>query len=99
MGYIYLALAIISEVIGTTALKSSEGFTRLGPSLLVVVGYGLAFYLLALVLRTIPMASLTPSGRGWASSLSVCQERSSTNSPWIFRPCSAWGLSWPEWRS
>jgi small multidrug resistance pump len=55
MGYVYLALAIFCEVIGTTALQSSDGFTRLGPSLLVVVGYGLAFYLLALVLRTIPM--------------------------------------------
>ncbi len=55
MGYVYLALAIVCEVIGTTALQSSDGFTRLGPSLLVVIGYGLAFYLLALVLRTIPM--------------------------------------------
>ncbi|XXJ18991.1 DMT family transporter [Desulfovibrio caledoniensis] len=55
MGYIYLALAIISEVVGTTALQSSHGFTRLGPSLVVIAGYGLAFYLLSLVLRTIPM--------------------------------------------
>jgi small multidrug resistance pump len=55
MGYVYLALAIVCEVVGTTALQSSHGFTRLGPSLLVVLGYGLAFFLLALVLRTIPM--------------------------------------------
>jgi small multidrug resistance pump len=55
MGYVYLALAIVCEVIGTTALQASEGFSRLGPSLLVVAGYGLAFFLLALVLRTIPM--------------------------------------------
>lgn len=55
MGYVYLALAIACEVIGTTALQASDGFTRIGPSLLVVTGYGLAFFLLALVLRTIPM--------------------------------------------
>ncbi|WP_207263203.1 multidrug efflux SMR transporter [Desulfovibrio sp. Huiquan2017] len=55
MGYVYLALAIVCEVIGTTALQVSDGFTRIGPSLLVVAGYGLAFFLFALVLRTIPM--------------------------------------------
>jgi small multidrug resistance pump len=42
-----LVLAILSEVAGTVALKASEGFTRLGPDALVVVGYGLSFYLLA----------------------------------------------------
>ncbi|MEZ7196920.1 DMT family transporter [Pseudodesulfovibrio karagichevae] len=55
MGYVYLALAVACEVIGTTALKSSNGFTRLGPSLVVVFGYGLSFYLFAQVLKTIPM--------------------------------------------
>ncbi|ERS91936.1 MULTISPECIES: SMR family transporter [Halomonas] len=55
MAFVYLALAIVAEVVGTTALKASEGFTRLGPSVTVVVGYALAFYLLALVLRTIPV--------------------------------------------
>ncbi len=55
MGYVYLALAILSEVIGTTALQASDGFTKVVPSALVVVGYGLAFYLLSLVLRSIPM--------------------------------------------
>ena len=55
MAYLYLAIAIVAEVIGTSALKASEEFTRLGPSLLVVVGYGAAFYFLALVLRTIPV--------------------------------------------
>jgi small multidrug resistance pump len=55
MPWLYLAIAILGEVIGTTALKASDGFTRLGPSLLVVLGYGVAFYLLAQVLRTIPL--------------------------------------------
>lgn len=53
--YLYLAIAIVAEVAATTALKASEQFTRPIPSLIVVVGYGTAFYLLALVLRTIPV--------------------------------------------
>ena len=50
-----LFLAILSEVVGTVALKASEGFARLGPNLLVVVGYGLSFYLLAQALKQIPL--------------------------------------------
>ena len=50
-----LVLAILSEVVGTVALKASEGFTRLGPNALVVVGYGLSFYLLAQALKQIPL--------------------------------------------
>lgn len=55
MGYFYLAIAIVTEVAGTIALKPSEGFTKLIPSLIVVVGYGLSFYFFALVLKTIPV--------------------------------------------
>ncbi len=55
MSYLYLAIAIVCEVIGTSALKATEGFTRLGPSIVVVVGYGLAFYFLSLTLRTVPV--------------------------------------------
>lgn len=55
MAFVYLALAIVAEVIGTSALKATEGFTRPGPSLVVVIGYGIAFYLLSLVLRTLPV--------------------------------------------
>jgi small multidrug resistance pump len=50
-----LLLAIVSEVVGTVALKASEGFARLGPTALVVVGYGLTFYLLGLALKQIPL--------------------------------------------
>ena len=52
MGNIYLAIAIISEVVATSALKSSNGFTNFLPSVIVVVGYGIAFYMLSLVLKT-----------------------------------------------
>lgn len=53
MGYWYLAIAIIAEVIATNALKASDEFTKLIPSIIVVVGYGTAFYFLSLVLKTI----------------------------------------------
>lgn len=52
MSYLYLAIAIVAEVIATTALKATNSFTRLGPSLVVVVGYVAAFYFLSLCLRT-----------------------------------------------
>ncbi len=51
MKFIYLILAIIFEVIGTTALKASDGFTLLKPSILTVVSYMLCFYFLALTFK------------------------------------------------
>lgn len=53
--WLFLAIAIVAEVVATSALKSSEGFTKLGPSAIVLVGYGVAFYFLSLVLKTIPV--------------------------------------------
>ena len=53
--WLFLAIAIIWEVIATSALKSSEGFTRLAPSCIVVAGYGAAFYFLSLTLKSIPV--------------------------------------------
>lgn len=55
MQWIFLALAIVAEVVATSALKASEGFSRLGPTAIAVVGYLIAFYLLAVVLRTMPV--------------------------------------------
>ena len=55
MGYLYLVIAIVAEVAGTSALKGSAEFTKLVPSILVVVGYAIAFFFLALTLRTIPV--------------------------------------------
>ncbi len=55
MTYIYFAAAIISEVVATSALKASEQFTKLTPSLIVIIGYCISFYLVTLVLRTIPV--------------------------------------------
>ncbi|KAB0667612.1 QacE family quaternary ammonium compound efflux SMR transporter [Oryzomonas japonica] len=55
MAYVYLLVAIVAEVMGTSALKASEGFSRLFPSVLVVLGYGIAFYCLSQVLKSIPV--------------------------------------------
>ena len=55
MGYWYLVVAILSEVVATSALNASQGVTRLWPSMVTVVGYCLAFYFLSLTLRTVPM--------------------------------------------
>lgn len=53
--WLLLAVAIIGEVVATSALKASTGFSRLGPSVMVVLGYGLAFYCLSLTLDSIPV--------------------------------------------
>ena len=55
MTYIYFAIAIVSEVVATSALKASKQFTKLTPSLIVIIGYCISFYLVTLVLRTIPV--------------------------------------------
>ncbi|QKK01246.1 MAG: QacE family quaternary ammonium compound efflux SMR transporter [Pseudomonadota bacterium] len=53
--WLYLSIAIVAEVIGTSYLKSAEGFTRLGPSLAVVASYTVAFFFLGLALKTLPV--------------------------------------------
>ncbi|MBO1926421.1 EamA family transporter [Thiomicrorhabdus sp. 6S2-11] len=53
--WVFLLIATIAEVIATSALKASEGFTRLIPTLIVVTGYAVAFYFLALSLKQIPI--------------------------------------------
>lgn len=55
MPFIYLAIAILAEVVGTSALKASNGFTVWAPSTVVVLAYGVSFYFLSLALRTIPV--------------------------------------------
>jgi len=55
MEYLYLSIAIIAEVIGTSALKASQEFTKLGPSIIAIAGYGASLYFLSLVLKTIPV--------------------------------------------
>ena len=66
--WLLLAAAIVCEVAATSALKASDGFTRAGPAALVVAGYALAFWLLALTLRQIPVgiAYAVWSGAGTA---------------------------------
>ena len=53
--WLYLAVAIVAEVVATSALKASDGFSRLVPAILVVIGYAIAFVCLSLTLRSIPV--------------------------------------------
>jgi small multidrug resistance pump len=53
--WIYLSIAILAEVVATSALKASLGFTRAGPSAVVIIGYGIAFYCLSLALQSMPV--------------------------------------------
>ena len=55
MHWLYLAIAILGEVIATSALKESAGFTKVFPSILVVIGYSIAFYFLSITLKYIPI--------------------------------------------
>jgi len=55
MYWLYLMIAILGEVAATSSLKQSEGFTKLVPSIIVVIGYGIAFYFLSLALKYIPL--------------------------------------------
>lgn len=55
MAYLYLAIAIIFEVIATSSLKASQEFSKLIPSIVVIVGYAVSFYCLTVVLKTIPI--------------------------------------------
>src|SRR5690554_1151585 len=53
--WLFLSVAIIAEVVATSSLKASEGFTKLWPSLIVLLGYAIAFYFLSLTLKAIPV--------------------------------------------
>ncbi|HEV2596711.1 SMR family transporter [Sphingopyxis sp.] len=55
MHYLHLSLAILAEVVATSFLRQSEGFTRIGPTAITVAGYAIAFYFLSLTLRSIPV--------------------------------------------
>ncbi|WPB58348.1 SMR family transporter [Xylophilus sp. GOD-11R] len=54
IAYLYLACAIAAEIVATTFLKSSDGFSRLWPSVVTIAGYAVSFFFLSLTLRTIP---------------------------------------------
>lgn len=66
-----LLLAIIFEVIATSALKASEGFTRLLPSIIVIAGYAVAFYLLSQALKSIPIGTTYAIWSGVGTAITV----------------------------
>ena len=55
MAYAYLLIAILSEVLATSMLKASDGFTKLLPSIITFIGYSVSFYFLSMVLKYIPI--------------------------------------------
>ncbi len=63
-GYIYLAIAIAAEVVATTSMKAISGFSKPLPLILVITGYGLAFWMLTLVVRSIPVGVAYASWAG-----------------------------------
>lgn len=69
--YIALIIAILSEVLATSALKASDSFTRIVPSLIVVAGYGVSFYFLSIAMRTIPLGVAYAIWSGLGSALIV----------------------------
>ena len=56
MAYFYLAIAIITETIATSTIKATEEFTKLYPSLIVIIGYGISFYFMALTMKFLPVS-------------------------------------------
>ncbi len=86
-GWIFLLIAIVSEVIGSTGLKASQGFSKIAPSVIVVAGYASAFYFISLALKTIPLntAYAIWSGLGTAliAVLGVVFLRESINLPGV----------------
>lgn len=56
MGYLYLAIAILAEIAGTSLLKATDGFTRWAPTVAVLVSYGVAFWMMSLSLKTLQVA-------------------------------------------
>ena len=87
MAWFYLVLAIIFELAGTTALKFSDGFTKLYWTLGMAVSYGFAFYLLSIVVKTIPLgiAYAVWAGLGTLGAFLI--------SIWVFKS-EASGLAW-----
>jgi small multidrug resistance pump len=55
VAYLFLLIAVVAEVIATSSLKASDQFSKLGPSLVVIAGYAVAFFLLSIVVKTIPV--------------------------------------------
>ena len=79
--WVMLGAAITTEVAGTLALRGSDGFTRLVPSVVVVVGYVASFILLALVLKTLPVGIVYAIGRRSGSHWSRCWAKSCSTIP------------------
>ena len=90
MTYLYLGIAILSEVVATTFLKLSDGFSKPLPSLVTVAGYAVAFYFLSLTLRSLPTGVVYAVCRALASCLSRPLPGCSRARSWTRRRSAAW---------
>ncbi|MBA4495563.1 DMT family transporter [Paenactinomyces guangxiensis] len=70
-GYIYLLVAIAGELLGTVSLKAAEGFSKIIPSILVIGGYGVAFYFLSLTLKYLPLGMTYAMWAGLGTALTA----------------------------
>ncbi|MGE7090455.1 DMT family transporter [Lysinibacillus sp. NPDC048646] len=70
-GYVFLAISIVSEVFATMMLKFSAGFTMIGPTIAVILGYGISFYGLSLCLKTLPLSLAYAIWSGIGTALTV----------------------------
>lgn len=71
MAYLLLLVAILSEVVGSSLLKLTQGFTKIRPTLGVILGYGIAFYTLSLTLRTLPLGMTYAMWSGLGTALTA----------------------------
>ena len=91
MGYWYLAIAIAAEVVGTMALKASDGFNNATASTICIAGYGAAFYFLSLVLKTVPLPLPMPVWAGMGIVLIAAVSAILYKQLPDLAACSAWG--------
>jgi len=91
MKWIYLTLAICFELLGTSSLKSTVGFTKIGPSVLTLFGYAVAFYFLSLSLREIPIGIAYAIWSAVGIVLVAIIGYFVTGKHWISLPSWAWG--------
>lgn len=86
IAYFYLGVAILTEIVATSALKASDGFTRLLPAAIAVAGYVASFYCLSLALRTLPLGIAYALWSGRASCCCRSSAGSGIASGWTARP-------------
>ena len=95
--WIFLTVAILAEVIATSALKAAAGFTRPGPAAVVIAGYGISFYFLSLALQAIPVGIAYAIWAGVGIVLITAIAWLVYGQTLDTAACVGLGLIWPAW--